>query len=74
MSSCETIDIQLNGRAVSKPNNQCYICKEVFVVDSLARCCEMKHDGVVFIKPVYVAKPWQKPIKPKNDKSESDSD
>jgi hypothetical protein len=32
-------------------SNQCKICKERFVVDSLARCCEMKHDGVVFTKP-----------------------
>ena len=27
---------------------QCGVCKEVFVVRMLARCCEMKHDGVVF--------------------------
>lgn len=31
-------------------NNQCTVCKEVFVVESLARCCEMKHDGVVFVR------------------------
>ncbi len=29
---------------MSKPNNQCSICKERFVVDSLARLCEEKHD------------------------------
>jgi len=29
-------------------SNVCSICKERFVVDMLARCCEMKHDGVVF--------------------------
>jgi hypothetical protein len=28
--------------------NQCSVCKEIFVVDSLARMCEQKHDGVVF--------------------------
>jgi hypothetical protein len=31
-------------------SNQCSVCKERFVVDSLARCCEMKHDGVVFVR------------------------
>jgi len=31
-------------------SNQCKVCKERFVVDSLARCCEMKHDGVVFVR------------------------
>ena len=31
------------------PNsNQCGYCKERFVVDSLARICEQKHEGVVF--------------------------
>lgn len=28
---------------MSKPNNQCSVCKEKFVVDSLARLCEEKH-------------------------------
>jgi hypothetical protein len=31
-------------------DNQCNVCGEVFVVESLARCCEMKHDGVVFVR------------------------
>ena len=31
-------------------SNQCKVCKERFVVDSLARCCEMKHNGVVFVR------------------------
>jgi hypothetical protein len=35
---------------MSKSSNQCSVCKERFVVDSLARICEMKHDGVVFIR------------------------
>jgi hypothetical protein len=40
----------------SKPSNSnvCNVCKEVFVVPSLARCCEMKHDGVVFTKPTKI--------------------
>jgi len=29
-------------------SNVCYVCKERFVVDILARCCEMKHEGIVF--------------------------
>jgi hypothetical protein len=29
---------------MSKPNNQCSVCKERFVVDSLARLCEEKHN------------------------------
>jgi hypothetical protein len=32
---------------VSKPNNRCSVCREVFVVDSLARLCEEKHDKEV---------------------------
>lgn len=28
---------------MSKPNNICSVCKERFVVDSLARICEEKH-------------------------------
>lgn len=42
---------------------QCKVCKEIFVVKSLARVCEMKHDGVVFVRPEYVPKPYQKPKK-----------
>lgn len=31
------------------PNsNQCSYCKEKFVVDSLARICEHKHEGLKF--------------------------
>lgn len=33
---------------MSKPNNICSVCKERFVVDSLARICEEKHAGAVF--------------------------
>jgi hypothetical protein len=42
---------------------QCSICKEMFVVPSLARCCEMKHNGVVFVREPYVPKPNQRPLK-----------
>jgi uncharacterized protein YlaI len=28
----------------------CKECKERYVVPSLARCCEMKHEGVVFVR------------------------
>lgn len=55
-------------------DNQCTVCGEVFVVDSLARCCEMKHDGYVFVR-----RESQMPRKPsftvldgeKEDKSEA---
>jgi hypothetical protein len=47
-------------------SNQCSVCKERFVVDSLARICEMKHDGVVFVRQPYVPRPNQKPLKPKD--------
>jgi hypothetical protein len=30
------------------PPNKCKVCGEIFVVDSLARICEQKHEGVVF--------------------------
>lgn len=29
----------------------CQYCGEKFVVDSLARICEMRHEGVVFKRP-----------------------
>jgi hypothetical protein len=45
-------------------SNQCSVCKERFVVDSLARLCEMKHDGVVFVRQEYVPRPNQRPLKP----------
>ena len=34
------------------PNDryQCQVCGDIFVVPSLARCCELKHEGVVFTK------------------------
>jgi len=31
-----------------KNSNQCGYCKERFVVDSLARFCEQKHEGLKF--------------------------
>jgi len=31
-----------------KDPNKCGVCGKFFVVRGLARCCEMKHDGVVF--------------------------
>jgi hypothetical protein len=37
---------------------RCKVCGEVFVVIVLARCCEMKHDGVVFER-----RPEQEPRK-----------
>jgi hypothetical protein len=42
---------------------QCQICGELFVVPSLARCCEMKHNGVVFVRQPYVPKHNQIPLK-----------
>ena len=33
-----------------KDPNVCKVCGEFFVVKDLARCCEMKHDGVVFVR------------------------
>jgi hypothetical protein len=47
-------------------SNQGSVCKERFVVDSLARLCEMKHDGVVFVRQPYVPRPNQRPLKPKD--------
>jgi hypothetical protein len=49
-------------------SNQCSVCKERFVVDSLARCCEMKHDGVVFVR-----RESQMPLSQKNKEKLSDS-
>jgi hypothetical protein len=40
------------AKTTKNSSNICSVCKEVFVVESLARCCEMKHDGVVFTKPI----------------------
>ena len=31
-------------------SNACEVCGKRFVVLQLARCCEMKHDGVVFVR------------------------
>jgi hypothetical protein len=28
--------------------NRCNVCGEIFVVDSLARICELKHSGIVY--------------------------
>jgi len=39
---------------------QCNECKKMFVVMKLARCCELKHQGIVFIRD-----PRQEP-RPKN--------
>jgi hypothetical protein len=47
--------------------NQCSVCKERFVVNSLARLCEMKHDGAVFVREPYVPKPNQRPLKPREE-------
>lgn len=30
--------------------NKCKVCGKFFVVKVLARCCEDKHNGVVFIR------------------------
>jgi hypothetical protein len=38
------------SKSAGNSSNMCSVCKERFVVDKLARCCEMKHDGVVFIR------------------------
>jgi hypothetical protein len=29
---------------------QCQECKQVYVVRKLAECCELKHQGVVFVR------------------------
>jgi len=44
-------------------SNSCQVCLEVFVVDSLARVCEMKHDGVEVVKAVDRVKPELKAVK-----------
>lgn len=41
--------------------NVCKVCGEFFVVASLARCCELKHEGVVFVRPEYKPRPNQRP-------------
>jgi hypothetical protein len=43
-------------------SNVCKVCGEWFVVLQLARCCEMKHDGVVFVR-----RPEQEPRPKKTD-------
>jgi hypothetical protein len=40
---------------------RCKVCNAFFVVQILARCCEMKHDGVVFER-----RPEQEPRKSKD--------
>ena len=52
---------------MSKPNNVCGYCNEIFVVDSLARICEMKHEGVIFIKEEYKPRPSQRLKKDKEE-------
>jgi hypothetical protein len=47
----------------SNNSNVCQDCLEVFVVDSLARVCEMKHAGVVVVKAVDRYKPELKPVR-----------
>lgn len=44
-------------------SNVCQDCLEVFVVDSLARVCEMKHAGVEVIKAVDRNKPKLSSVK-----------
>jgi hypothetical protein len=44
-------------------SNVCQDCLEVFVVDSLARVCEMKHAGVEVIKAVDRNNPELKSVK-----------
>jgi hypothetical protein len=41
--------------------NVCKVCGEFFVVASLARCCELKHEGVVFVRPEFKPRPGQRP-------------
>jgi hypothetical protein len=41
---------------------QCQECKKIFVVMKLAQCCELKHQGVVFVR-----RPEQEP-RPKKQK------
>ncbi len=44
-------------------SNVCKDCLEVFVVDSLARVCEMKHAGVEVVKAVDRVKPELRAVK-----------
>ncbi len=43
-------------------SNVCAVCGKAFVVLELARCCELKHDGVVFVRD-----PRQEPRPKKKD-------
>jgi hypothetical protein len=43
-------------------SNACAVCGQRFVVNQLARCCEMKHDGVIFVR-----RPEQEPRTKKLD-------
>jgi hypothetical protein len=45
---------------------RCQVCNSFFVVQMLARCCEMKHDGAVFER-----RPEQEP-RPKSNKKTKD--
>jgi hypothetical protein len=45
---------------------RCQVCDTVFVVQMLARCCEMKHEGVVFER-----RPEQEP-RPRPSKNTED--
>lgn len=47
----------------SNNSNVCQDCSEVFVVDSLARICEMKHAGVEVVRAVDKYKPELKSVK-----------
>jgi hypothetical protein len=44
-------------------SNVCQDCSEVFVVDSLARVCEMKHAGAVVVKAIDRHNPKLKSVK-----------
>jgi hypothetical protein len=47
--------------------NKCEYCGERFVVVSLARCCEMKHEGVEFVRREYKNPISYAKKKPKED-------
>jgi len=49
-------------------SNACQKCGEVYVVNTLARCCELKHEGRVFVRD-----PRQEP-RNKRDRKKSDED
>ena len=46
--------------------NVCEVCNASYVVNRLARCCELKHQGVVFVRD-----PRQEP-KIESDKKEDE--